>query len=75
MEDPIFGPAVSTTVVCGQACHNQGLAAMEGRPEQSQKGRVTDELDAFVLVVSAGRHGWKTATPHIVFDRLCFLDT
>ena len=57
------------------ARRNQVLAAMEGRPEQARKGRVADEFDAVVLVISAGCRGWKAATPDDVFDSLCCLDT
>ena len=50
-------------------------AAMKGLPEQVRKDRVADEFDACVFVISAGGHGWMTATPDDVFDSLCFLDT
>lgn len=48
---------------------------MEGRPRQERKGWVVDDLGAFVLVISAARRCWKTATPNMVFDYRCFLDT
>ena len=57
-----------------QARRRQFLAALGGRPGQVRKIRVTDEFDAFVLVVSAGSRGWDTATPDDVFNFLCFLE-
>ena len=49
---------------------------MEGHLELVRKRSGSrPEFDAFVLVISAGCRGWKTAAPVDVFDLLGSLDT
>ena len=49
--------------------------ALGATTEKYSSRRVADELDDFVLVISAGSRGWRTATPDDLSYFLCYLDT